>query len=175
VDILCLPGASWLFFLSYFDTSVEPGAPHVLPSFEKSSSTSVMMYPTSTLFSFLSLVFVACGAPTQLDAATLLQNGEEAQALNRFFQGLKASDPCKGAYTNFVAIAPHAQNYIDGQVACLHETAITKCKGTLWETTLGSCSMSQKCFALPSVSSSGTVRIYSTFVWFEMIDLLNSD
>jgi len=134
-----------------------------------------MMYLTSTLFSFLSLVFVACGAPTQLDAATLLQNGEEAQALNRFFQGLKASDPCKGAYTNFVAIAPHAQNYTDGQVACLHGTVITKCKGTLWETTLGSCSMSQKCFALPSVSSSGTVRIYSTFIRFEMINLLNSD
>ena len=134
-----------------------------------------MIHPTSTLFSFLSLVFAACGAPTQLDVATLLQNGEEAQALNRFFQGLKASDPCKGAYINFVAIAPHAQNHTDGQVACLHGTAITKCEGSLWETTLGSCSMSQKCFALPSVSSSGTVRIYSTFVWFEMIDLLNSD
>lgn len=134
-----------------------------------------MMYQTWTLFSFLSFVLAAWGAPTQLDAATLLQNGEEAQALNRFFQGLKASDPCKGTYTNFIAIAPHAQNHTDGQVACLRGTSITKCEGTLWKITLDSCSMSQKCFALPSVSSSGTVRIYSTFVLFEMINLPNSD
>ena len=63
----------------------------------KSFSTSAMIYQISKLFIFSSFAFVACGAPTILDAAALMKNGEEAQALNRFFQGLKASDPCTGA------------------------------------------------------------------------------
>ena len=67
----------------------------------KSFSTSAMIYQISKLFIFSSFSFVACGAPTILDAAALMKNGEEAQALNRFFQGLKASDPCTGALLQF--------------------------------------------------------------------------
>jgi hypothetical protein len=51
----------------------------------------------TVFLSLLTFVVVTLAAPTSLDAATLLQNGEEAQALNRFFRSLKASDPCQGA------------------------------------------------------------------------------
>ncbi|KXN91807.1 hypothetical protein AN958_11957 [Leucoagaricus sp. SymC.cos] len=96
------------------------------------------MYKTF-VFSLLGLIIAARCAPTPLDAATLLQNGEAAQTLNRQFETLKASDPCQ-----------------DGQVACLGTKTIANCQGTSWETTLGQCSRSQNCFALPSVTSQGT-------------------
>jgi hypothetical protein len=43
-------------------------------------------------------MIAAMAAPTSLDANTLLQNGEEAQALNRYFKSLKAADPCHGRF-----------------------------------------------------------------------------
>lgn len=54
-----------------------------------------MMHKT-LLFSLFGFTAAVLAAPTSLDAATLLQNGEEAQALNRFFKSLKAADPCQG-------------------------------------------------------------------------------
>ncbi|KAF5350981.1 hypothetical protein D9756_008332 [Leucocoprinus leucothites] len=97
----------------------------------------IMMHKFSLLY-LLAFVTAACCAPAP-DAATLLQNGEEAQALNRYFQGLKASDPCQ-----------------DGQVACIAGKTIATCQGTAWSTTVDQCSKSQGCFALPSVRSPGT-------------------
>jgi len=40
--------------------------------------------------------YYAQGAPTALDAATLLKNGQEAQKLNTEFKTLKATDSCQG-------------------------------------------------------------------------------
>ncbi|KAF9450212.1 hypothetical protein P691DRAFT_726450 [Macrolepiota fuliginosa MF-IS2] len=90
------------------------------------------------LIFFLSFAVAVYAAPTSLDAATLLQNGQEAQTQNGVFRNLKASDPCE-----------------DGQVACIGKS-IAKCQGTTWETNRGQCSRSQSCFVLPSVSRNGT-------------------
>ncbi len=54
------------------------------------------MYKLVSLVSLLLVAAVARAAPTTLDTGTLLKNGEEAQALNTEFKGLKAADPCKG-------------------------------------------------------------------------------
>jgi hypothetical protein len=62
---------------------------------------SIMVYKTFLAFS-LGFIVATRGAPTALDPATLLQNAEEAQALNRQFQGLNVSDPCTGAFCFFV-------------------------------------------------------------------------
>ncbi|KAJ3570450.1 hypothetical protein NP233_g4396 [Leucocoprinus birnbaumii] len=100
----------------------------------------------TTLLSLLTFVIAVSGAPmAALDAATLLRNGQEAQALNRHFQGLTASDSCQ-----------------DGQVACIGGKTLVQCQGTSWSTVLDRCTgKSQNCFALPSVSSSG-VRLTCT-------------
>lgn len=64
-----------------------------------------MMYK-SVILPLLSFAAVVCAAPASLDAATLLQNGEEAQALNRHFRTLKASDSCQGAHSSSLRPSP---------------------------------------------------------------------
>ncbi|XP_006463728.1 hypothetical protein AGABI2DRAFT_194475 [Agaricus bisporus var. bisporus H97] len=93
----------------------------------------------AVLVSLFWFMIATMAAPTLLEANTLLQNGEEAQALNRYFKSLKTADHCN-----------------DGQVACLGSQILAKCQGAAWTITLSQCSGSQNCYALPSVSSSGT-------------------
>jgi len=79
-------------------------------------------------------------APTALDAATLLKNGQEAQKLNAQFQTIKISDSCDGG----------------PKTACVGN-AISNCVNNAWNATDGACSRSQQCFAIPNVKSVGTI------------------
>lgn len=56
---------------------------------------------------FSPLLQVVQSAPAAaLDAATLLQNGQDAQTLNQEFKSLKASDPCE-SMSLFVLFLQH--------------------------------------------------------------------
>lgn len=50
----------------------------------------------AVLVSLFWFTIATTAAPTLLEANTLLQNGEEAQALNRYFKSLKTDDHCNG-------------------------------------------------------------------------------
>jgi hypothetical protein len=80
---------------------------------------------------------LALSAPlVPVDPPTLLQNGQDAQALNSEFQNLTTSDLC-----------------ISGQRACISK-ALALCVFSNWITE--TCPPSQQCFALPSVHYNGT-------------------
>ncbi|TFK41509.1 hypothetical protein BDQ12DRAFT_710592 [Crucibulum laeve] len=96
------------------------------------------MIPTvSLIFAILASTFVHA-APTALDAATLLRNGQTAQQLNTQFSSLKITDACNA-----------------GEQACV-EGSIATCTDGKWDTSKGRCAKSQECFAIPSVSKEGT-------------------
>ncbi|KAI0790537.1 hypothetical protein C8Q75DRAFT_806441 [Abortiporus biennis] len=94
------------------------------------------------IFAFVAVAILSLrqvlGAPTPsaLDAATLQQNGLDAQTLNAEFSQIKSSDPCDS-----------------GQLACV-EGARAQCQFGAWTTQ--KCVDSQKCFAVPNVNSKGT-------------------
>jgi hypothetical protein len=74
-------------------------------------------------------------------AAFTLQNGLDAQALNKQFQGLTASSPCT-----------------DGQQACV-QGQFAQCVGSTFQLT--PCAAPLQCFALPLDNKPGTR--YATF------------
>ncbi|KII91262.1 hypothetical protein PLICRDRAFT_89592 [Plicaturopsis crispa FD-325 SS-3] len=88
-------------------------------------------------FTLFALPFVRAAPTTALDAATLLQNGQAAQALNAQFQSLKATDPCNS-----------------GETACISASVAQCSKNGTWA--LQDCRKGLHCFALPSVRNNGT-------------------
>jgi hypothetical protein len=87
----------------------------------------------------ISLVFVATAVtagPTTRRAAFTLQNGKDAQALNREFQTLTVNSPCKA-----------------GQSACVNNE-FAQCVNGKFQLT--ACPAPEKCFALPLVNKAGT-------------------
>ena len=118
-----------------------------------------MQYSLSFAIAVLgSLITLVRSAPTAaLDAATLLQNGQEAQQLNSIFQNLTATDPCSGKAT-IVARKFSLSNKIAGQVACV-QNSISTCANGTWDTSKGRCANTQNCFAIPSVRAGGVVSL----------------
>jgi len=94
-------------------------------------------------FIVFSLVFLvlpaALGAPTRraLDAATLLQNAQDAQILNTEFQSLSQDAACNS-----------------GQTACVN-SSMAVCQFGSWK--LSPCPNTHQCYAVPSMTSNGTV------------------
>ncbi|KIJ99071.1 hypothetical protein K443DRAFT_680224 [Laccaria amethystina LaAM-08-1] len=97
-----------------------------------------MQYSISIVLASLVTTLVR-SAPAALDAATLLQNGQEAQKLNSIFHNLTATDPCNA-----------------GEVACV-ENSIATCTNGTWDTSKGGCAKTQNCFAIPSVRAAGVL------------------
>jgi len=96
-----------------------------------------------TLFSvsvFFMLTIFVQSAPTALDAATLLQNAQEAQKLNAQFKS--GNGTASGSCNN-------------GDTTCV-KNAIATCVNGQFHTSNG-CTATQQCFALPSVKSNGTI------------------
>ncbi|CAL1708651.1 unnamed protein product [Somion occarium] len=91
------------------------------------------IYTLSLALSFLSLTLAA----PALDSATLIRNGQDAQTLNAEFQQLRATNACN-----------------TGQMACINGS-FALCQFGSWK--LQPCTDSRKCFAVPSVTSNGTV------------------
>ncbi|KAM6492558.1 hypothetical protein JOM56_012282 [Amanita muscaria] len=87
------------------------------------------------LFTFVTSVPLA-------NNATLFANGLEAQRLNAQFKMLRPSDSCP----------------IDGQKACIpsHST-IALCKSGKWHTTSPPCLATLNCFAIPLLTTTGTI------------------
>ncbi|TDL21993.1 hypothetical protein BD410DRAFT_803815 [Rickenella mellea] len=95
---------------------------------------------TPILISLTLLTTRGClAAPAALDTSILKQNAQAAQSLNTAFKTLAVTDPC-----------------ILDQTACI-SGRFAKCSANeTWQTQR--CSKGLKCFALPSVTSQGTVE-----------------
>lgn len=88
------------------------------------------------------LVFAA---PTTIDAATLLRNGQDAVALNSQWKDLTSTDACQKS-----------------EMACI-ENSIATCANGKWDLSAGQCATGQQCFALPNTRTEGIVRIPGLF------------
>ena len=103
-------------------------------------------------------------APTALDAATLLQNAQEAQKLNAQFQSRNGTVSGSCNSTCHLPISKEVDVDVfffpslclDGDTTCI-KNAIATCVNGQFHTSNG-CPATQQCFALPSVKSNGTVR-----------------
>ncbi len=101
-------------------------------------------------------VNVTASNNTQLSAADLLKNGNEAQILNAQFESLNATSPCQSeslvlhyeilSYSNFF--------FSDGQFACVGSRFASCVNNTF---VLSSCPDNLECVALPLVNEPGTV------------------
>jgi len=101
-----------------------------------------MQFALCSIFVFFMLMTFVHSAPTAaLDAATLLQNAQEAQQLNAQFQS--ANGTTSGSCNN-------------GDTTCV-KNAIATCVNGQFDTSNGRCAATQRCFALPSVKSNGTI------------------
>lgn len=95
------------------------------------------MHVSSILLLPLALVgLVAAGPVVDKRANFVLQNGKDAQALNRKFASLSANAPCKS-----------------GENACING-AFAQCANSKWVTF--PCAGGLTCVALPLVNSPGT-------------------
>ena len=110
----------------------------------------------SPLLAFATFILVLSAAVQALDTATLLKNGQEAQAKNILFQNLKQSDPCAGWCRTSSLNARLSQQHTAGDKACI-SGAVASCDAGTWDITRGRCAKSQNCFALPSTREVGTV------------------
>jgi len=102
-----------------------------------------MHFTTQAVITFIAFAstFVQSAPTPALDVATLLKNGQEAQKLNAQFQTIKLSDACGGT----------------GLTTACVGNAISNCVNNAWDSTNGTCSKSQQCFAIPNVQSDGTI------------------
>jgi hypothetical protein len=122
-----------------------------------------MHFTTQAVITFIAFAstFVQSAPTPALDVATLLKNGQEAQKLNAQFQTIKLSDACGGTgwerFTrpNF-ALNADFDLAVGLTTACVGN-AISNCVNNAWDSTNGTCSKSQQCFAIPNVQSDGTV------------------
>lgn len=83
-------------------------------------------------------------SPKFLGAATLLQNGYEAQQLNTLFKTLEVTDSCN-----------------TGNKACLLG-GVAICRNGVWSVGQGQCGKSQQCVALPSNTEKGILVTCTT-------------
>jgi hypothetical protein len=93
-------------------------------------------------------------------STTLLSNAQAAQQINDQSRSAQLSDSCTSKHLCLSPFLGHSNNNADGQSACI-ANAITQCHNEQWEITLR-CPKTQKCFALPSLTSEGTVRTPSS-------------
>jgi hypothetical protein len=111
---------------------------------------------------------LASAGPVAIDNATLLLNGEQALLLNCQFQNFQKNDTCiSTCYPR--AMSSHSSTTLTvtldkaGDTGCVQGETAT-CVAGAWQTL--PCPQSKACFALPSVRTNGTVRVFphSTFV-----------
>jgi hypothetical protein len=100
-----------------------------------------MHFTLFSIFPLLVLTTFVHSAPTApLDAATLLNNAQQAQQLNAQFRS--ANGTTTGTCNN-------------GDTTCV-QGAIASCINGQFDTSKGRCPATEQCFALPSVNSNGT-------------------
>lgn len=100
------------------------------------------MHFTSIFILFILTTFVKSAPTPALDAQTLLQNAQAAQQLNAQFQS-----------ANNTAATSICNN---GDTTCVGN-AIATCVNGQFDTSNGQCPATQQCFALPSVTTNGTI------------------
>jgi hypothetical protein len=94
------------------------------------------MHFSQLLISFTFLATAVTAGPVTLRTVFTLQNGKDAQALNREFRNLTADSPCKS-----------------GQSACVNKK-FAQCVNGKFQ--LSTCAPPEQCFALPLVNKPGT-------------------
>ncbi len=118
---------------------------------------------SATLFTAIAAAPISATGTTtnatssSVTSATLLSNAQAAQQINDQSRSAQLSDSCASKHLYLSPFFDHSNNNPDGQSACI-ANAIIQCHNGQWEITLR-CPKTQKCFALPSLTSQGTVRI----------------
>ena len=146
--------------------------PHFFfPSQELAFNVRLTMHFTLLFISSLFVLtpFVHSAPTASLDPATLLNNALEAQQLNAQFRDSNStatgsctskphSSTSQEAAKSFVFFLFFSFLFyaLDGDTTCV-QGAIASCVNGQFDTSKGRCPATQKCFALPSLTSNGTV------------------
>ena len=130
------PGARSPLTFTSSRSVVAPCYPRTVFTPTFSSGHDVMRFSSIVLLPVALASLVAAGPIAEKRASFTLQNGRDAQALNRKFQSLSANAPCNS-----------------GENACING-GFAQCANGKWVTF--PCNAGLKCFALPLVLSPGT-------------------